>query len=90
MWLVLDTSPHFVTTFSTPTSTSNVMHLDALQTIPPPPPSFEELTLMTLRMLIEKEKLVLEPIQQLQRCHGVIKSKLELNGLARIAQEQMK
>ncbi len=37
-----------------------------------------------------EKKLVLEPIQQLQRCHGVIKSKLELNGLAIIEQEQMK
>jgi hypothetical protein len=41
MGLVLDTSPHFVATFFTPTSTSNVVHLDALQTISPPLPSFE-------------------------------------------------
>jgi hypothetical protein len=37
------------------------MHLDALQTTPPPPPSFEGQTSMTLGMLIDEKKLVLEP-----------------------------
>jgi hypothetical protein len=55
MGLVLGTSPHFVAIFFAPTSTSSVMHLDALQTIAPPPPSFEEPTSMTLKMLVEKK-----------------------------------
>jgi hypothetical protein len=44
MGLVLGTSPHFVAIFFAPTSTSSVMHSDALQTIAPPPPSLEEPT----------------------------------------------
>ncbi len=59
MKLVLGTSPHFVATFFTPTSTSNVVHSNALQTIAPSPPSLKEPTLMTLKMLIEKKNLYL-------------------------------
>ncbi len=57
--LVLNTSPHFATTFFAPTSTSCVVHLDALQTTPPPPPppSFESQTSMTLGMLTEEKNL---------------------------------
>jgi hypothetical protein len=60
MGLMLSTSSHFVATFSAPTSTSSVVHLDALQTTTSPP-SFEEPTLMTLGMLIENKNLYLNP-----------------------------
>jgi len=65
MGLVLNTSPHFATTFFTPTSTSSIMHLDAPQTTATPQPSLEGQTSMTLGTLTEKKKLAFEPIWQL-------------------------
>jgi hypothetical protein len=61
MGLMLSTSPHFIATFYAPTSTSSVVHLDALQTTTTSPPSLEEPTLMTLGMLIENKNLYLNP-----------------------------
>jgi hypothetical protein len=55
MGLMLGTWPHFLATFSTPTSASSGhtwMHYKKTTTTPP---SLEEPTLMTLGMLVEKK-----------------------------------